>query len=246
MGAVELAKVQPKPGAVVSIAPIVTHIVKNGSIVPGTSEAETLRKMLTRRGASAAGAQTIVSMMKTWDVTPLTQVSEARKRVLEHNIMTRAAYMVNASRRVSQRIQELRSQGVPDHLAVARAAKAERPYYRLHVDAQNARERMAYKAEQEALRSKTHPVPGTTPGEVGWYATLDAKTTPECKAAHGTNFTVDDPPSIGVPGALHAGRCRCSPGMPWPYGKKTETALGVLANTGPPLTKATKLSNPVS
>lgn len=235
----------PKPGAVAQIAPIVTHIVKNGSIIPGTPEAATLANMLKRRGASAPAAEAVTRLVKVWDTTPLTQVSKARREVLEHNIMTRAAYMVNAARRISHSMRELQSQGVPPHLVASRALERERPYYRLHVDAQNARERMAYKAEQEALRSKTSPVPGTTPGDVGWYATLDSKTTPECRVAHGTNFSVDDPPSIGVPGALHAGRCRCSPGMPFPYGKKTETALGALANSKP-LTRTTRLSNPVA
>jgi SPP1 gp7 family putative phage head morphogenesis protein len=42
-----------------------------------------------------------------------------------------------------------------------------------------------------------------------WHAVLDEKTTPDCRAMNGQIFTLDRPPAIGWPGAVHP-RCRCS------------------------------------
>jgi SPP1 gp7 family putative phage head morphogenesis protein len=42
-----------------------------------------------------------------------------------------------------------------------------------------------------------------------WHTVLDEKTTPDCRAMNGQIFTLDQPPAIGWPGAVHP-QCRCS------------------------------------
>ena len=50
---------------------------------------------------------------------------------------------------------------------------------------------------------------------LGWHTVLDARTSPECKAANRHNFHADQMPRIGYPGMVHP-NCRCFPGAPFP------------------------------
>lgn len=47
---------------------------------------------------------------------------------------------------------------------------------------------------------------------LGWWAHMDERTTAECRAANGANFSAANPPLIGYPGTLHGGTCRCHAG----------------------------------
>ena len=53
---------------------------------------------------------------------------------------------------------------------------------------------------------------------LGWYTVRDARTSAECLAADGRNFSASAPPLIGYPGAVHP-HCRCYPGPAHPGGR---------------------------
>lgn len=107
----------------------------------------------------------------------------------------RAAYLLAAARRV----QALIDAGMSRQDAVA----AERRFAVAHRSAQANRRRAAVAVDQQAAR---HGV------VLGWYARMDARTSAECAAANGKNFTATRPPLIGYPGAVHP-HCRCRPGV---------------------------------
>jgi hypothetical protein len=55
---------------------------------------------------------------------------------------------------------------------------------------------------------------------LGWQAMRDAKCTPGCVAASGSNFHADRPPIVeghpAYPGMVHRATCRCIPVAPFP------------------------------
>lgn len=109
----------------------------------------------------------------------------------------RAAFILNASKRIDERIKR----GQTAEQAVA----AERANVKRHLD---ARARRAEIARQVAEVAKVHgPL-------LGWYAKMDARTSAECRAANGKNFDAETVPVIGYPGSVHP-NCRCAPGAPF-------------------------------
>lgn len=127
-----------------------------------------------------------------------------------------AAYLLSAGRRIAERAgyQVARPGITLDERAelIARAITPddidrERVNLQRHLDAARLRREAATRVDAEAaLRGPL----------LGWHATLDSRTTSECRAAHGNNFRVDRPPQIGYPGMPHGGTCRCRPGVPHP------------------------------
>lgn len=61
---------------------------------------------------------------------------------------------------------------------------------------------------------------------LGWHATLDRRTSDECRAAHQKNFYALRPPVIGYPGTTHP-HCRCRPGAPFDGAKLVDESLTV-------------------
>lgn len=82
------------------------------------------------------------------------------------------------------------------------AKKAEQRYFNQHVEA--VANRKASAAAVDKARSRYGD-------ELGWYAILDSRTSPECKEANGKNFSASRIPPIGYPGSVHP-HCRCRPG----------------------------------
>lgn len=137
-----------------------------------------------------------------------------------------AAYLLRAAQRLTDRIgpaayrvgaATVEQQGE----AVARVIRPgdidrERTYLRQHLEAGRLRREAAQRVDAEAA------VRGPW---LGWWATLDSRTTGECRAAHGHNFRVDQPPSIGYPGMPHGGTCRCRPGVPHVAGLSVDRAV---------------------
>lgn len=89
----------------------------------------------------------------------------------------------------------------------------ERTYFDAHKRA--SKRRRAVVEQVDAASARYGPV-------LGWKATLDARTTPECRNAHGSNFRADRPPSIGYPGATHP-RCRCEVTAPHTNGRMLDS-----------------------
>ena len=82
-------------------------------------------------------------------------------------------------------------------------------------------ERRIYAAHQAAERRRTEAArqideTAAAHGPIlGWWSHKDSRTTPACRAAHGTNFSALAPPAMGWPGTLHGGQCRCRAVAPW-------------------------------
>lgn len=147
----------------------------------------------------------------------------------------RAAYVMNAADRLQAALDEAEhrvevslpwdaSQAAEDDAkaaaareALAAAARKERAYELAHERARRAR------LEAAAAVADAADQFGVI---LGWYTHRDDRTTPECLAAHGSNFRADLPPIIGHPGTLHGGTCRCEAGPPFAGGPTTDEATG--------------------
>lgn len=114
------------------------------------------------------------------------------------NLVRRAQYLANAARRVSSS-GDLRE-------AVARETK----HFRAH---------KAATARRNVVADRVVSAQDRFGDLLGWHATLDSRTSPDCRAANGTNFQADRMPAIGYPGAVHP-ECRCRPGKPYPQRRR--------------------------
>lgn len=131
--------------------------------------------------------------------------TSARALAKKANLRYRAAFIINALRRIA---------AAPDWKT---ALKRELGFWKAHTAA-SAR-RMTVARRIDASRKLYGDV-------LGWYATMDNRTTAECRAADHRNFNALQPPVIGFPGSVHP-RCRCLPGPPFPGAKMVDDSLTV-------------------
>lgn len=131
---------------------------------------------------------------------PLPDLGPAGRANERINVVRRAQYLVNAATRLVQ----------PEH-----SIDAERRHLESHLNAVRAR------TEATARVDKAAALHGP---ELGWHAILDSRTTPECRAAHGHNFSAFNAPKIGYPGTLHGGTCRCRAGTPFAGARSVDAA----------------------
>lgn len=120
----------------------------------------------------------------------------ASARTARQEASYRAAFLVNASRRIWAGLQAGRS--------LADLVEQEARNLQAHIDAQRAR------AAAAAAVDKVVDAAGGPSAELMllWVATLDARTTLDCRQLHGQLFAVDKPPGGRYPGQVHP-RCRC-------------------------------------
>lgn len=109
----------------------------------------------------------------------------------------RANFILASARRINDKL----NRGIPRRIVL----QQEQTFYNQHLEAARVRRKAAKSVDSAAARY------GVT---LGWHATLDARTSPECRAAHGKNFDALKRPEIGYPGSVHAS-CRCKPGRPF-------------------------------
>lgn len=124
---------------------------------------------------------------------PCGSVVSAESNVRLGNIARRALFALNAAQRVAKAV--IGGKGVKE------AVGSERAFFEVH--------KQASKNHLESAR-RVDAIGGPV---ASWRAVLDEKTTPECRAAHGKNFEVENPPKIGYPGTTHP-HCRCTAGPP--------------------------------
>lgn len=126
------------------------------------------------------------------------------------NLRRRAAYLIMASRRLGTAV--VREQTTPG--SVDMALRQEVRFLRQHLNAVAHRNTAVKKVVSAAYQYGE---------ELGWYAVRDARTSPECRAAHGSNFRTGEPPKIGYPGTVH-NSCRCKPGPAHRDGRTVDEA----------------------
>lgn len=129
----------------------------------------------------------------------------ARALAKKANLRYRAAFIINALRRIA---------AAPDWKI---ALKRELGFWKAHTKA-SAR-RMTVARRIDASRKLYGDM-------LGWYATMDSRTSNECRAADHRNFEAIKPPVIGYPGSVHP-HCRCMPGPPFPGAKMVDDSLTV-------------------
>lgn len=157
---------------------------------------------------TAVGADTVPMARPGLSQTAVTATKAA-------NRMFRAAFVLNASRRISS--------GMKQGQDLKTLIGKERANWALHRKA-NARRIIVAKGVDLVGTSMGLPTPN---GHlIGWYATVDGRTDGTCLAANGTNFYAEVPPMIGYPGATHM-HCRCRPGPPHADGKMTYNVSAV-------------------
>lgn len=147
------------------------------------------------------GRSAIIEAVRIAMIRPVTTIPDTARRALLETRRTeyyyRAAYIVQSA----QRLHRIVRAGRP----LSDAVRSERSMYQRHLDAQGKRSTQAAKINRQAARF------GET---LGWYSVLDARTSAECRAAHGKNFKAGDRPVIGYPGTVHPD-CRCTAGKPF-------------------------------
>jgi hypothetical protein len=152
-------------------------------------------------GAALAGALSVVMGMPP-DAKGF--YGPATSTITRMNLMRRAQFTVASARRVQGALVQARSAGQPLGRALADAVTAERRYYGQHLMASWGRDNAAARVDSESM---------TWGRLLGWYTTIDSRTSPECRAANRHNFLADQMPRIGYPGMVHPS-CRCLPGPP--------------------------------
>lgn len=129
----------------------------------------------------------------------------ARALAKKANLRYRAAFIINALRRIA---------AAPDWKT---ALKREIGFWKAHTRASTRRMTVARRID--ASRKLYGDM-------LGWYATMDERTSSECRAADHRNFEALQPPVIGFPGSVHP-HCRCLPGPPIPGAKMVNDSLTV-------------------
>lgn len=161
-------------------------------------------------GAQAATAMfqidTMVSLVDLPGLAGLGHLSVVNRQHIS-NLQRRAAYLINAGRRLGTAVVREKAQPGSIQAAMTR----ERGLLRQHLEATRLRNEAAGRVQEVAAKRG--------PGDLGWYAVLDKRTSPECRAADGKNFDPLRPPAIGLPGTVHP-RCRCLPGPPHPTNQR--------------------------
>jgi hypothetical protein len=136
--------------------------------------------------------------------------SAALRAIRRQEVYYRAAYVLNASRRIQAGLD----QGKPLRVIIGR----ESDYYRQHEAARRGRLNSAAKVQKAA--SDFGPL-------LGWYHNPMLNNEIECLTASGHNFYADEGTMIGLPGSVHQ-NCGCTAGPPIPGAGMVNDALALL------------------
>lgn len=192
-------------------------------------------------GLAGVGAQAVTAMFQIDTMVSLVDLPgptgaghlSVVNRQHISNLQRRAAYLINAGRRLGTAVVREKAQPGSIQAAMTR----ERGLLRQHLEATRLRNEAAGRVQDEydkvsaqrqtENRAKRAAGQESTLGllaksrniELGWYTVLDKRTSPECRAADGKNFDPLQPPTIGLPGTVHP-RCRCLPGPPHPTNQR--------------------------
>ena len=171
-------------------AGVVTVATILASTLPPALMAAALAQALGITVQAAAGLLSITPPVQAAAAGPATAAVQAASGTY------RAAYLSAAAGRVKTRMAAGKT--------LAQALKAEAPLAVAHLRAQRNRVRAA--AQVDGQVTAHGPL-------LGWYAVMDGRTSAECAAANGRNFSVTSWPVIGLPGSVHP-HCRCRAGAP--------------------------------
>lgn len=124
------------------------------------------------------------------------------RRIRDHEVFYRAAYLANAAHRLQRAMNSGASQ--------RQALRQERAYYHLHEEARKGRLQAAAQVQRAADLFGIQDDRGTL---IGWYLNPLLHNEVECITANGNNFYAEEGTVIGLPGSVH-NRCGCYAGPP--------------------------------
>ena len=184
------------------IAAIAAYLAVRSAVGFVTLPAEIVTAM-TRLGISTAAISTATNLALN---SPLPKVrgGPAARATAETELERRAAYIVNAAKRIEQSMDE----SVPTPEAGVEGAKLfdaldrEQTYHESHLNAQKKRMTAARQTDKVVNRAPVNT-------KLRWHAIKDEKTDPECLELDGRIFTVNEPPNGVYPGQVHP-HCRCT------------------------------------
>ena len=128
------------------------------------------------------------------------------------NAFRRAAYLANAVQRLAPAFSS------SDADRIFRAERAEDRFFEQFQEAERRRNAAG---QRVALLAGNYGLDARGELLMGWNATLDSRTSADCRWAHGRNFNALVMPPIGYPGMVHL-LCRCEPREPWNTRKRVE------------------------
>lgn len=182
---------QPSPPPRTSQRPTDAQIAAVAALIASSATAVGIAAGLaTAASIPVAVARALLTLTRTR--LPIAALGPAARAMATAEPAYRAAYLVNAAVRVREAMGTGKT--------LDEAVTAERRFAALHLEAQANRARAAAQVDRMAARTRS--------AVLGWQATKDARTTPECRAADGKNFSIFAPPLIGLPGMTHP-QCRC-------------------------------------
>lgn len=203
---------QPAPGDDPAVQHVADLLLAGGAAVLTAAAIYRLLRRLHRPvSLTAVTLATVLTTRGTNHEPRMVGSSAVARAQRTREAYFRAAYLINAATRITTSM----AGGTPGRDALRR----ERVYWRAHEKARQARMQGAAHVARKA--EMFGPL-------LGWYTTRDDRTTPECRAANGTNFSALRPPVIGWPRTLHGGTCRCDAGPPFANGRTTDEATGHL------------------
>lgn len=165
-------------------------------LAAGVTAAGLAAALATAAGVTVAVAQGVVALAGAW-TNPAGGIGPALAQTITTERAYRALYLVNAARRVRA--------AMADGKSLTAALAAERHNFAAHLHAQTNRRKAAAQVDKQAARHGLL---------LGWKARMDSRTSAECAAANGRNFTATNRPLIGWPGAVHP-HCRCRAVAPY-------------------------------
>jgi hypothetical protein len=168
-----------------------------------------LRAPFKAAGISGAALSAVAALVASWPHDAMEGTGPAQRWAIRQNLIRRASFFLAAARRVQAAIVAARSRDEPVLAAIRDALGRERQWMSQHIAASTQRVKAATAVDGMAA------VHGDL---LGWRATLDGRTTAECRKASGSNFHAGRPPvlsdgTVAFPGAVHS-RCRCIPVPP--------------------------------
>lgn len=144
----------------------------------------------------------------------LQAASDSVKRVAADDLYYRAAYVMNASKRIQQSLNA----GLSQRKALAK----EYPNMQLHEQARKGRLNAAASVSKAA---------GQFGPLLGWYLNPLLNNESECITANGHNFYAEEGTVIGLPGSVH-NKCGCKAGPPIPGAALVNDVMGNVIQFG--------------
>jgi SPP1 gp7 family putative phage head morphogenesis protein len=194
---------QPGPSGVeIAVIATLETALLEGALVAGTAIPLYLILRLTALGIDRRAARAALRLGLTDPVhlpRRLRTLGTAAAKTAAAEPGIRARYIVDAAKRITKSLTVL---GDDPH-ALGTAIRAERRFFRQHLDATRNRRRAAQAVDRVAR---------TSPWLI-WTTANDARVEPECRGLAGTLFTIDQPPVVDGrpvwPGSVHP-HCRCT------------------------------------